>query len=612
MNKEFLDSFHHHYASDAYNFLGAFYNEDATTFRVYAPHAECVSVVGDFNYWNPEANYMNKIDDEGIYELTIPNLHMFDNYKYAIKNHGVTFLKQDPYGYHFETNGNTSSKLYPMNNYGWNDTKWMKNRNQKNLYSSPINIYEAHIGSWMKCDGNDMNYRDIAVRMVDYVKKMGYNYIELLPIMEHPFLGSWGYQVTGYYGVTSRYGVPDDFKYFVDYAHQNNIGVILDWVPAHFPKDDFALFEFDGDKLYEDPNPLRMEHKSWGTRIFNFAKPEVKSFLISSACFYFDKYHIDGIRVDAVAAMLYLDYDRKEWQPNIYGGNHNLEAIGFLQDLNMTCFNKFGNILMIAEESTAFAGVTKPVNMGGLGFNYKWNMGWMNDTLSYIKVDPYFKGDIKNKITFPMTYAYSENYVLAISHDEVVHCKKSLLDKMPGDYNDKFANLRTYLGFMLTHPGKKLVFMGAEFGQFIEWNEAKELDWNLLTYPSHQGLQKYVCDLNNFYLNHSELYEIEDSWNGFIWVELGGMDGSTFSYIRRNKEGKELLVLINFSGLYYDDYELQCDALFGKYRVIFASDAPYYGGESKYLYGDFEAIDGKLRVSINKFSFIILEKFEQI
>ena len=610
MNSDFLDSFHNRYASDAYNFLGSFYNEKETIFRVYAPHATTISVVGDFNSWDISKHPMTRIDDRGIWEITIPGIKIYDNYKYAIYNETTQkrVLKQDPYGYHFETNCSTASKVYPINNYHWGDNSWMNERKTKNVYSSPVNIYEAHAGSWMKCNGNDMNYRDIAKRMVKYVKKMNYNYIELLPVMEHPYLGSWGYQVTGYYGITSRNGTPDDFKFFVDYAHQNGIGIILDWVPAHFPKDDFALCEFDGEDLYEDSSPTRREHASWGTRIFNFAKPEVKSFLISSACFYFDKYHIDGIRVDAVAAMLYLDYDRKEWVPNVFGGNYNLEAIDFLKDLNTTCFGKFGNILMVAEESTAFPGVTKPVSDGGLGFNYKWNMGWMNDSLRYMQTDPLFRGDHKNELTFAMTYAYSENFILAVSHDEVVHLKKSLLDKMPGDYDDKFNNLKTYYGLMMTHPGKKLLFMGQEFGQFTEWNERHELDWMLLDYPKHQGLQKYVSDLNKVYLKHSELFEIEDSWDGFSWVELGGRDGSLFSYVRRNKQGKELLVILNFSGLAYDSYTLSNDVLRGRYKVILDSDSHYYSGENKYNYEEIKAVNHEITLPINKLSVLILKK----
>ncbi len=609
LNKDFLNAFHHGYASDAYNFLGSFYENGKTTFRVYAPHAYSVSVVGDFNYWNKDANKMNKIDNEGIWEVEIDNIHIYDNYKYAITNKGRTFLKQDPYGYHFETNMGTSSKVYKLGNYVWGDSEWMEDRKNKNVYQSPVNIYECHIGSWIKQDGHDLNYRDIGDRLIKYVKEMNYNYIEFLPVMEHPFLGSWGYQVTGYFAVTSRYGVPDDFMYVIDLAHKNGIGVILDWVPAHFPKDDFSLCEFDGDYLYEDPSPTRMEHKSWGTRIFNFAKPEIKSFLISSACFYFDKYHIDGIRVDAVAAMLYLDYDRKEWVPNIYGGNHNLEAIGFLQDLNMTCFGKFGNILMIAEESTAFANVTKPIDMGGLGFNFKWNMGWMNDTLSYIATDPYFRGDHHNKMTFGMTYMFSENFILPISHDEVVHLKKSLLDKMPGNYDEKFSNLKCYLGFMQTIPGKKLLFMGQEFGHFREWDEERELDWNLLCYDKHRGLQKFVQKLNKLYITKAPLHQNDVDWNGFNWLYCEDRSSEVFSYQRKDFNKNELLIIVNFSGLAYENFTINNPNIRGSYKVILSSDDAIYGGENKYTYDkEYVYHKGSISFNINKLSFLVLKK----
>ena len=609
LNKDFLNAFHHGYASDAYNFLGSFYENGKTTFRVYAPHAYSVSVVGDFNYWNKDANKMNKIDNEGIWEVEIDNIHIYDNYKYAITNKGRTFLKQDPYGYHFETNMGTSSKVYKLGNYVWGDSEWMEDRKNKNVYQSPVNIYECHIGSWIKQDGHDLNYHDIGNRLIKYVKEMNYNYIEFLPVMEHPFLGSWGYQVTGYFAVTSRYGVPDDFMYVIDLAHKNGIGVILDWVPAHFPKDDFSLCEFDGDYLYEDPSPTRMEHKSWGTRIFNFAKPEIKSFLISSACFYFDKYHIDGIRVDAVAAMLYLDYDRKEWVPNIYGGNHNLEAIGFLQDLNMTCFGKFGNILMIAEESTAFANVTKPIDMGGLGFNFKWNMGWMNDTLSYIATDPYFRGDHHNKMTFGMTYMFSENFILPISHDEVVHLKKSLLDKMPGNYDEKFSNLKCYLGFMQTIPGKKLLFMGQEFGHFREWDEERELDWNLLCYDKHRGLQKFVQKLNKLYITKAPLHQNDVDWNGFNWLYCEDRSSEVFSYQRKDFNKNELLIIVNFSGLAYENFTINNPNIRGSYKVILSSDDAIYGGENKYTYDkEYVYHKGSISFNINKLSFLVLKK----
>ena len=611
MTKEFLNAFSNRYASDAYFYLGNFYNENETIFRVYAPHAEYVSVIGDFNYWNPSTHPCYS-KENGIWEGIIKGVKIFDNYKYHIvSKNGRVMDKQDPYAHHYETDTGTSSKVYPMGGYNWEDDAWMKDRNNKNIYSSPVNIYEVHLGSWMKTGDNEvLNYRDIAIKLVDYAKKMGYNYLELLPVMEHPLLASWGYQVTGFFSVTSRYGVPNDFKFFVDYCHKNGIGVILDWVPAHFCKNDYALIEFDGEYLYEDPAPTRRENEGWGTRCFNYAKPEVKSFLISSACYYFDEFHVDGLRVDAVASMLYLDFSRTEWVPNIYGGNYNLEAIEFFHDLNMTVFNKFGNIFMIAEESTAFPDVTKPVNMGGLGFNFKWNMGWMNDTLKYIETDPYFRGDHHNEVTFSMSYAFSENYVLAISHDEVVHLKKSLIEKMPGWYDDKFNNLKAYLGFMMTHPGKKLLFMGQEIGSFDEWNENIGLNWFLLDYPKHKELQKFVMDINKLYLSNSELFEIENSWDGFEWISAGNNTSSTLIYKRRNRSGKELLVFINFSGLYFDNFRIygNNNSLRGSYKVIFNSDEKEYSGEGKYDYQkEFKADNGTLDVPINKLSFLILK-----
>lgn len=608
-------SFHSSYVTNAYEYFGSFYTKEETTFRVYCPHATMVSVVGDFNNWDNKANIMKKVDEMGIWELTIKNVNIYDNYKYSIynKTYNTYLLKQDPYAYHNETNIGTSSKVYDINNYLWNDKEWMNNRNQKDIYSSPVNMYEVHAGSWKKQrKGYDLSYRLLADKLIPYVKEMGYNYIELLPIMEHPFLGSWGYQVTGYFSVTSRYGTPEDFMYFVDKAHQNNIGVILDWVPAHFPKDSFGLYEFDGECLYEDNRPTRKEFPTWGTRIFDYTKPEVKSFLLSSADFFLEKYHIDGLRVDAVAAMLYLDYDCKEWVPNVYGGNYNLEAIDFLQTLNLEMFKRHGNIFMIAEESTAFPKVTYPVNLGGLGFNYKWSMGWMNDTLKYMSTDPLFRKYEHNKMTFTMSYAFSENYVLPLSHDEVVHCKKSLLDKMPGEYDNKFANLRVYYMYMMTHPGKKLLFMGGEFGQFIEWDEKQQLDWLLLKYPRHSELQKYVKKLNNLYLSNSNFYQIENSWDGFEWIYANDSDHNCFVYIRKSKDRKNSIVILNFSGCPLKNYQIHHQSLKGKYKVILDSDNLDYGGKGEFLTSlinkELKAVKGVLTIDIPALTGIIIEK----
>ncbi len=609
MLNDFIKQFHSIYSVEAYEYLGSFYEEKQTTFRVYAPHAFKVSVVGDFNSWDDTKNPMTKIDDLGIWEAVIPDIKIFDNYKYAIFNGNKRILKQDPYSKHSETDGGTSSKVYSIDNYKWLDEEWMTLRNQKNVYSSPMNIYEVNLGAWKKHKkGYNYNYRTIGEKLIPYLKKMGYNYVELMPITEYPFVGSWGYQVTGYFSPTSRYGLPDDFMYFVDLAHQNGIGVIMDWVPAHFPKDGFALYEFDGECLYEDPRPTRIEYPTWGTRVFNYSKPEVKSFLLSSANLFFEKYHIDGLRVDAVAAMLYLDYDHKEWIPNIYGGNHNLEAIEFIKTLNYEMFQRHGNILMIAEESTAFPKVTHPVYEGGLGFNFKWSMGWMNDTLSYMKVDPLFKRYDHNKMTFAMSYAFSENYILPLSHDEVVHGKKSLVDKMPGSYDEKFANLRVYLTYMMTHPGKKLLFMGGEFGQFIEWDEKKELDWFLLKYPRHSELQQYVKKLNHLYLNRENLYAIDNSWDGFDWIYADDRDHNTYVYRRKYKDKKDLIVILNFSGADLYNYEIHHQSLKGKYKILLSSDEYKYGGQETFKGKELEALKGVLKLDIPKFSALLIEK----
>lgn len=607
MNNLFLNNFHNRFADDAYEYLGAHFQGTHTVFRVYAPHATEVSVVGEFNNWDINKNKMQRIDDGGIFEAKIPNVRVYDNYKYAINNNGRILYKQDPYAFHSETNGTTCSKVYNIDNFEWTDYKWMEERKNKDIYSTPVNIYEVHLGSWKRKKKNVVyNYHELADKLIPYVKKMGYNYIEILPISEYPFDGSWGYQVSGYFAVTSRYGTPDDFMYLINKAHENNIGIILDWVPAHFVKDDFALIEFDGDYLYEDPTPTKMEHRSWGTRIFNYANPEVKSFLISSANFYFDKYHIDGIRVDAVSSMLYLDYDRDDWVPNVFGGNYNLEAIDFLKDLNTNIFGNYGNVFMIAEEATSFPGITAPVASGGLGFNYKWNMGWMNDSLRYIATDPVFKQYDHNLITFQLTYAFSENFILPISHDEVVHGKLSLLNKMPGTYEEKFANLRLFLGYMMTLPGKKLLFMGSEFGQFIEWNYKQELDWLLLKYPKHNEMQRYVQKLNKLYLKHSELYEIERSWDGFSWIEADDKNANVYIYRRLNKKGQELIVFLNFSGMDRINYYVKTDNK-ARYKEIFNSDDRDFGGSGIHT-EEQKSQNGYIKVSCARFSIVIMKK----
>ena len=615
MNKNIINDFHTSFTCDAYEYFGSHYDSQtrSVVFRVYAPHAEKVAVVGDFNGWNLSAHPMRKITKEGIWELVVNNVAMYQNYKYAITHRRKTFLKQDPYAYHNQTNGETSSKIYQLDGFNWTDQAWLEQRNNTGTYDKPVNIYEVNLGSWKRYkDGNVYNYSHLADKLIPYVKKMGFTHIEIMPLTEFPFDGSWGYQVTGYFSVTSRYGVPQDFMYLVNKARQNNVGIILDWVPAHFPKDDFGLYEFDGEILYEDPEPTRQEHRSWGTRIFNFQKPEVKSFLISSAKFFFDKYHVDGLRVDAVAAMLYLNYYREQWKPNIHGGVYNLEAINFLQDLNTIIFRYYPNVMMIAEESTDYANVSKPVYMGGLGFNYKWNMGWMNDTLKYMETDPFFRVDHHNRMTFSMYYAFSENFILPISHDEVVHGKKSLLDKMPGNYEEKFANVRAYLGYMMTHPGKKLLFMGCEFGQFIEWDYKKELDWLLLAYPMHQKMQDYVAKLNKIYLKKSCLWEIEDSWDGFQWINADDKNNNCFTYRRINRQKKELIIAINFSGRTLDYYRIGVRK--GRYKEILNSDWQEFGGYD--VRNDVVASEkinannmkNSIVIKIPKLSIIILER----
>lgn len=613
MLDNFLNNFYNNYVVDAYKYFGCHYRDGGSIFRVYAPNADRVRLLGDFNNWHGEE--MRKISEKGIWETLIINANINDNYKYEITSFGRTFLKQDPYAFYSETQGKTSSKVFDIDNYCWKDDLWIDRRSCNPIYDKPLNIYEIHLGSWRKDKNNkNLNYRKIADRLIPYIKKMGFTHIEILPLTEHPYDGSWGYQVCGYFSITSRYGNPYDFMYFVEKAHLANIGVIMDWVPAHFPKDDFGLCEFDGTYLYENNEPTKIEYKSWGTRAFNYNRSEVKSFLISSAYFLFEKYHIDGLRVDAVAAMLYLDYDRDEWIPNEYGNNHNLEAIEFLKCLNKEIFYHFPNVLMIAEESTSFPKITHPVHEGGLGFNYKWNMGWMNDSLSYMKVDPIFKKYYHNKMTFSIMYAFSENFILPLSHDEVVHGKLSLLNKMPGIYEDKFANLRAYYGYLITHPGKKLLFMGSEFGQFIEWNYKKELDWLLLDYPMHQKLMLYIEELNKFYLRSLPLFQLDNSWNGFSWINPDDKDNNVLSYIRRDKNKKELIVIINFSGK--DLYDYRIGVNHGKYKEVFNSDKIEYGGkglENSILVSEKREWNNRrnsIVLKIPKFSMIVLKKYK--
>ncbi len=563
-------------------------------FRVWAPRAKRVSVVGYFNNWDKDAHVMQRMVDGESFELFIPSMKRYDSYKYAIETQdGRILYKADPYAFHAETPGTTSynaSKIYDLSGYRWQDAEYLKERRNKNIYASPMNIYEVNLLSWKrKEDGGYYTYRELATELVQYVKKMGYTHVEFMPVMEHPFDGSWGYQVTGYYSVTSRLGTPHDFMYLIDAFHKEGIAVILDWVPAHFPKDAFGLYEFDGQPLYEASQWDRMENKGWGTRRFDYGRMEILSFLISNAVFYFDKFHADGLRVDAVASMLYLDYDKEpgEWVPNIYGENKNLEAVAFLRRLNETVFNYFPDALMIAEESTAWPMMTRPTSIGGLGFNFKWNMGWMNDVLKYIETDPVYRRHEHNKMTFSLMYAFSENYVLPISHDEVVHGKKSLVDKMPGNYEEKFAGAKTFLGYMMSHPGKKLNFMSNEIAQFAEWDYKKGVEFFLRLYPIHQKFSDCVKELNHLYKNTPALYEIEDSWDGFEWLAPDDGDRNFLAYQRMDKKGEKIVVMLNFSGSDFYGYRLGLEK--GRYEVIFNTDSPRFGGTGRFKKRIFKA-----------------------
>ena len=572
---------------EIYKKLGAhlteYEGEKGVYFAVWAPHAKGVRVVGEFNCWGSDGYRMNRLEPLGIYEVFVPGLEEGCMYKYLIETEKGDYLyKADPFAFYAEKRPGTASRVADISGFTWHDDRWMTKRAGWNAAESPMSIYEVHPGSWKRHPHEEdedgfYNYRELAAELTEYIKKMGYTHIELMGIAEHPFDGSWGYQVTGYFAPTSRYGTPEDFQYMIDYFHKHNIGVILDWVPAHFPRDAHGLANFDGEALYEHPDSRRGEHPDWGTKIFNYEKSEVRNFLIANALFWLGEYHVDGLRVDAVASMLYLDYGKQDgqWLPNKYGGNENLDAVWFFKHLNSIIHGRGDGSMIIAEESTAWPGVTKDVDDGGLGFTFKWNMGWMNDFLEYMKLDPYFRKDNHNKMTFAMSYAYSENYILVLSHDEVVHLKCSMLNKMPGYLDDKFANLKAGYTFMFGHPGKKLLFMGNEFAQLQEWSEARELDWFLLKEDRHLHMQNYVRALLQLYKKYRCLYELDDSWDGFQWINADDSYRSIFSFVRYSKtKRKNLLFVMNFTPMERPDYRVGVPKKKN-------SDAEEYGGSGR-------------------------------
>jgi 1,4-alpha-glucan branching enzyme len=573
-----------------YDKLGAHFTTvnsvEGVVFAVWAPNARSVSVIGDFNKWDRRLHAMRTLGASGVWEIFIPGLLEGDLYKFQIKTqNGFILDKTDPYATEMEARPRTASKINFLSGYQWSDEAWLKERSSGNELGKPISVYEVHLGSWMRhtYQGNKWyTYRELAESLIPYVTQRGFTHIELLPIMEHPFDGSWGYQVTGYYAPTSRFGTPDDFMFFVDQCHANGIAVLLDWVPAHFPKDAHALADFDGTHLYEHSDPRKGEHQDWGTYIFNFGRNEVKNFLIGNALFWIDKYHLDGLRIDAVASMLYLDYSRKagEWLPNQYGGRENLEAIEFLKHLNSLVRKHHPGVLMIAEESTSYPKVSDDLEYGGLGFSMKWNMGWMHDTLEYFSKDSVYRGYHHKNLTFALLYAFSERFMLPLSHDEVVHGKRSLLSKMPGDEWQQFANLRALFGLMFGFPGKKLMFMGDEFGQRAEWNHDRQLDWHVLQYPFHAGVQKWVDDLNRFYKNEPALHQLDFHHTGFEWIDFEDASGSTIAFLRKSADDRSSIVVVcNFTPVPRSNYRLGVPEE-GAYEELLNSDSNFYGGSN--------------------------------
>jgi 1,4-alpha-glucan branching enzyme len=562
--------------------------EPGVHFAVWAPNAEQVTVIGDFNNWDPQSHALHVRGEAGIWESFIPRLGSGTLYKYHIKSRygGYQVDKADPYGFAAEIRPQTASRVWDLTSYTWRDTGWMANRAKNNSLDSPISIYEVHLGSWRRVpeEGNRwLTYREIAVQLAEYIHDAGFTHVEFLPVSEHPFDGSWGYETIGYFAPTSRFGNPTDFMFLVDYLHQHGIGVILDWVPAHFPKDEAGLGFFDGTHLYEHADVRQGEHRDWNTLVFNYGRREVQSFLIGNALFWFDKYRIDGLRVDAVASMLYLDYGRREgqWIPNRYGGRENVDALNFLRQVNENVYAAYPDAMMIAEESTAWPMVSRPVYLGGIGFGLKWNMGWMHDTLDYMSRDPVYRSYHHNKLTFSLMYAYSENFLLPLSHDEVVYGKGSMITKMPGDEWRKFANLRLLYGFMFGHPGKKLLFMGGEFGQLAEWNHDVSLDWHLLEFPFHSGMRRWVRDLNTLYRGVPSLYEVDFDTSGLEWVDCNDFERSVVSFIRKGKDPNEVTLFVcNFTPIPRNNYRVGVP-FDGEWREVLNSDAPLYGGSGQ-------------------------------
>lgn len=568
-----------------------------THFAVWAPNAQRVSVVGDFNNWDGRVHGMRQMIPAGVWEIFVPDVAEGAHYKFEIRGpHGDVFLKTDPFAFYAQHGIQTGCMVYDIDRYTWSDAAWMKKRAETDPYTAPMSVYEVHPGSWQRIpeEGDRfLSYIELGDRLIPYVKELGFTHIELMPVMEHPFDGSWGYQVVNYYAPTSRFGNPDEFRNFVDRCHQAGIGVILDWVPGHFPKDAHGLAKYDGTCLYEHQDPRLGEHMDWGTLIFNYGRNEVKNFLIGNALFWLDEYHIDGLRVDAVASMLYLDYSRKagEWIPNCFGGRENLEAIDFLKQCNEECYGRFPGITTIAEESTSWPGVSKPTYAGGLGFGFKWNMGWMNDSLRYISQDPIYRRFHQGEITFSMIYAYHEHFLLVLSHDEVVHGKGSLLNKMPGDMWQKFANVRMFLAWMWAHPGKKLIFQGMEFGQWAEWKYNQSLDWHLNDLALHDGLRRLVQHLNWLYTHEPAFYELDDSPEGYEWIDFNDSDNSVWSFMRKSKSGEAVVVIVNATPVVRGGYRVGVNAS-GFYKEVFNTDAETYGGSNVGNFGGRPAEQG--------------------